>query len=233
MKGIRRALSACCFVLAGLCTTTAVQAATGSTTAGTAPVARPVAALPAALAPAPRPSHHVAPHVVRARALKPRSNRPHRATQRRSSLRRIDRSREAQAIRKVRYMRRAGQKVWCVPFARNVSGMDIHGDARTWWGQAAGSYDRSHQPEVGAVMNFRPTSGMPLGHVAVVSKVISAREILVDHANWHRDRVSIGMAVIDVSRNNDWSKVRVESRPDTFGQVYPVYGFISAPGNAG
>lgn len=30
----------------------------------------------------------------------------------------------------------------CVPFARLMSGIQIFGDARTWWGQAADSTDR-------------------------------------------------------------------------------------------
>ncbi|MFY8142871.1 MAG: CHAP domain-containing protein, partial [Caulobacter sp.] len=28
----------------------------------------------------------------------------------------------------------------CVPFARLMSGIQIFGDARTWWSQAAGKY---------------------------------------------------------------------------------------------
>jgi surface antigen len=67
---------------------------------------------------------------------------------------------------------------------------------------------------------------MPQGHVAVVSEVVSERKVLVDHANWHRNKISLGMAVIDVSKKNDWSRVRVESVPGTFGSVYPVKGFI-------
>ncbi|MGC8159731.1 hypothetical protein ACP3WZ_24715, partial [Salmonella enterica] len=30
----------------------------------------------------------------------------------------------------------------CVPFARAASGIQIYGDAWTWWGQAAGRYRR-------------------------------------------------------------------------------------------
>ena len=75
-----------------------------------------------------------------------------------------------------------------------------------------------------------------MGHVAVVSEVVSPREVMVDHANWHRNQVSLAMGVIDVSENNDWSKVRVESAPDNYGSVYPINGFIypdakSAPSN--
>ena len=28
----------------------------------------------------------------------------------------------------------------CVPYARDVTGIDIYGDAHTWWQQAAGRY---------------------------------------------------------------------------------------------
>ncbi|WP_332888528.1 CHAP domain-containing protein [Acidimangrovimonas sediminis] len=142
----------------------------------------------------------------------------------------IDPARRAEAVQDAKALRARGRRVWCVPFARTASGIDIRGNARTWWAQAAERFDRGHTPKVGAVMTFRATHTLPLGHVAVVSKVISPREILVDQANWHRNRVSLGMAVIDVSDKNDWSRVRVESTPDQFGSVYPVMGFIWSPG---
>lgn len=121
--------------------------------------------------------------------------------------------------------RRAG-RIWCVPFAREVSGINIQGNAKTWWDKAERQYAKGKQPVVGSVLNFRATSKMPLGHVAVVSKVLSARKILIDHANWRRNQVSLNMAVVDVSANNDWSAVRVELIPNTLGSVYPTYGFI-------
>ena len=55
----------------------------------------------------------------------------------------------------------------CVPFARSESGVEIRGNAKTWWAQAAGEYKRGHEPRKGAVMAFAATRGMPLGHVAV------------------------------------------------------------------
>ncbi|GAA6149819.1 hypothetical protein NBRC116586_28810 [Pseudooceanicola nitratireducens] len=130
------------------------------------------------------------------------------------------------AVVEANVKRARGIRVWCVPFARTASGVQIHGNANTWWSQAAGSYERSKTPAVGAVMAFAATRGMPMGHVAVVSKRISDREIRIDHANWHRNKVSLGMGVIDVSPNNDWSKVRVETNPGQYGQTYPVNGFI-------
>ncbi len=57
---------------------------------------------------------------------------------------------------------------------------------------AKGVYDRGAEPEVGAVMVFSGTRKLPMGHVAVVSKIVSDREILIDHANWKRNQVSLG-----------------------------------------
>lgn len=141
----------------------------------------------------------------------------------------LDPDRQAEAVKNAESLRARGGRVWCVPFARTASGIDIRGNARTWWTQAENGYERGHAPRVGAVMAFKPNHRIPLGHVAVVSKVLSPREVLVDQANWHRNRVSLGMAVMDVSAKNDWSAVRVESRPDQFGAIYPVQGFIWAP----
>ena len=117
----------------------------------------------------------------------------------------------------------------CVPYARNVTGMNIAGNATNWWSNAAGSYARGAAPETGSVLNFRSTGRMPLGHVAVVTGTVNNREIIVDHSNWvGHNVVSRGVPVIDVSDNNDWSRVRVglpHSGGD-FGSTYPTYGFI-------
>lgn len=130
------------------------------------------------------------------------------------------------AIHEAQAKRALGHRVWCVPFARTASGVQIRGNANTWWSQAAGVYERSKQPHVGAVMAFAATGGMPMGHVAVVADVLSDREIRIDHANWERNKVTLGMSVIDVSDKNDWSRVRVESNPGQYGKVYPINGFI-------
>lgn len=116
----------------------------------------------------------------------------------------------------------------CVPYARQVSGIEVTGNAWEWWQNAAGEYARGDRPEVGSVLNFRSNGRMRLGHVAVVTKVINAREVIVDHANWQSaGRISRGIAVVDVSEANNWSAVRVElGREGTFGSVYPTYGFI-------
>lgn len=138
----------------------------------------------------------------------------------------IDPARLAFAMREAESLRSRGARVWCVPFARNLSGVEIRGNARTWWKQAQGRFEVGKTPEVGAVMAFSATRSMPLGHVAVVSEVVDDRTLRIDHANWHRNKVSLGMAVIDVSDKNDWSRVRVETNPGAFGSVYPINGFI-------
>lgn len=121
----------------------------------------------------------------------------------------------------------------CVPFARSESGVEIRGNAKTWWSQAAGEYKRGHEPRKGAVMAFAATRGMPLGHVAVVKKVISDREILIDHANWspingRRGQIERNVRVVDVSDAGDWSAVRVWYAPigDLGRRANPVQGFI-------
>jgi hypothetical protein len=86
-------------------------------------------------------------------------------------------------------------------------------------------------PEPGSVLTFRSNGRMRLGHVAVVSRVINAREIEVDHANWWGPGMYGGVArnvpVVDVSENNDWTAVRVGlGRSGDFGSIYPTYGFI-------
>ncbi|MGJ8626172.1 MAG: CHAP domain-containing protein [Sulfitobacter sp.] len=138
----------------------------------------------------------------------------------------LDPERQQLALMEVQQLQSKGRRVWCVPFARNVSGVDIRGNANTWWGKAKGMYNRGSDPVVGAVMAFSATRKNPMGHVAVVSEVVSERQIKVDHANWTRNKVSLKMDVIDVSDNNDWSAVRLKSQPTAFGSVYPITGFI-------
>lgn len=121
----------------------------------------------------------------------------------------------------------------CVPFARAASGIAIYGDAWTWWDKAAGRYRRGDVPRPGAVVVFERTGRLPLGHVAVISRVIDSRVVMVTHANWSRQNGERGHAeqdvtLTDVSPGNDWSEVKVWFRDNDGlgGSVYPVYGFI-------
>jgi hypothetical protein len=125
---------------------------------------------------------------------------------------------------------RSLRRVYCVEFARLRSGIAIFGDAKTWWDHAQGQYARSLDPQPGAVMVFAGTKKMKLGHVAVVQRVVSSREIIVDHANWHRDgNIYLNAPVIDVSAANDWSEVRVFNTPvgQMGSSVYPIKGFVT------
>jgi surface antigen len=119
----------------------------------------------------------------------------------------------------------------CAPFAREVSGVSIHGNALTWWGQAAGRYQRGQEPKIGAVMAFAPTQRMRLGHVAMVSKVLNDREVLLTHANWsRRGGIERDVRAIDISAAGDWSEVKVWYAPNggLGTSSYPVHGFIYA-----
>ena len=126
----------------------------------------------------------------------------------------------------------ASAQFWqCAPFARMVSGIDIYGNAGTWWGQAAGRYDRGQSPEIGSVMVMKPHGRMRVGHVAMVSRVVSDREIKVTHANWsRRGGVERDVRVVDVSDAGDWSRVKVwYASLDDVGQTsYPTFGFVHA-----
>ena len=121
----------------------------------------------------------------------------------------------------------------CVPFARLISGIQIFGDARTWWQQAVGHYQTGYTPKAGAVLCFKPTGKMRLGHVAVVSQVLTDRIIQITHANWSmiegsRGQVEQNVTVIDVSPAGDWSLVKVWWDPsrDLGSTTYPTHGFI-------
>ena len=91
----------------------------------------------------------------------------------------------------------------CVPYARQVTGIQLFGDAHTWWDQAA------------------------------VSRVIDSRTVLLRHANWspingRRGQIENGVRAIDVSPDNDWSEVRVWFAPlQALGTTrWPINGFI-------
>ncbi len=132
----------------------------------------------------------------------------------------------------VRYAKWGGGGISCVPFARQASGIELKGNAANWWDEADGVYARGNIPEPGSVLNFRANASMRLGHVAVVSSVVSSREIEIDHANWagpgaRSGGISRNMSVIDVSPDNDWTAVRVSlGRSGEYGSIYPTYGFI-------
>lgn len=173
-------------------------------------------------APSSSPHHHVGGrhthHATHIAAAHSAPSAEHRNGHRLSSVWRGKKS----------YAHRASLHViQCVPFARAASGIALRGNANLWWDEAAGLYARGSRPEVGAVLAFRANRAMRLGHVAVVSRVINAREIEIDHAHWASNGVSRNITVIDVSPNNDWTLVRVAlGHNGSFGSVYATHGFI-------
>ena len=126
---------------------------------------------------------------------------------------------------------KADEPYWqCVTFARMFSGIQIFGDAWTWWRQAVDNFRTGDAPESGSVLVFQPHGSMTRGHVAVVSEILTDRVIRVTHANWggSRGRVEENVTVVDVSGSGDWSRVKVWYNPinDLGSSVYPTYGFV-------
>lgn len=113
----------------------------------------------------------------------------------------------------------------CVAYARELTGIRLDGNAAMWWPHAAGRYGRGQQPAVGAVLVFRPSRTMHVGHLAVVSRIVGPREILVDQANWVRGRVTKAISVVDASPQNDWTSVKVQYS-GTHGRENPTFGFV-------
>lgn len=126
----------------------------------------------------------------------------------------------------------ADSPVQCVPYAREASGIQIRGDAHTWWDSAAGRYTRGSVPRVGAVFVLANTSRMRHGHLSVVKDIINKRQIDVTHSNWGSDRDSRRviyekMRVEDLSTANDWTRVRFWNKDiNAFGLPYQGLGFI-------
>lgn len=124
------------------------------------------------------------------------------------------------------------QKEQCVPYAREASGINLYGDAHTWWNSAENKYMRGQKPMPGSVLVLAQTNRMTHGHLAVVKKIVNNRQIDVTHTNWGNDwksrrRVYESMLVEDVSPANDWSSVRFWNfEEDVFGFPYKAMGFI-------
>lgn len=120
------------------------------------------------------------------------------------------------------------QRLQCVPYARARSRIMIRGDAWTWWDSARGRYQRGQLPAAGAVLVLK-RNRKGRGHLAVVTRILNDREIVVDHANWlNHGRIHKNARVRDVSRDNDWSQVKIWYTPGRqYGKrTYSPYGFI-------
>jgi surface antigen len=119
----------------------------------------------------------------------------------------------------------------CVQYVRQVSPIEISGNAWMWWNNAKGRYNIDHRPARNSVLVFQRTKSMPAGHVAVVRDILDRRTIRIEHANWAprsgmKGRVSTEL-VEDISANNDWTSVHVMHKPSmSFGKPYATNGFI-------
>lgn len=121
-------------------------------------------------------------------------------------------------------------RLFCVEYARMRSGLAVFGDAKHWWDHAKNIYARMSRPVEEAVMVFSGSKRLRRGHVAVVTGIVSPRQIIVDQANWeNHGEIDHSTPVLDVSRDNDWSEVRVwDMHSGTFGShVYAISGFIA------
>ena len=122
-----------------------------------------------------------------------------------------------------------GRRLQCVPFVREITGIDIRGNANRWWELARGLYERSRRPEEGSILVMRGWKSDRRGHVAVVKEILDDRTIVIDHANWLNDgKIYLNAPVRDESPKNDWSRVRVWYTPgEQWGhRVYAAKGFI-------
>jgi len=120
-------------------------------------------------------------------------------------------------------------RLQCVPFARRESGVQIFGNANTWWQQARDRYETTAEPEEGSVMVLRGYATANRGHVAVVREIVSPRLIIVDHSNWlNGGEITRDVPIRDVSEAGDWSQVQVWHVPGRHwgGRTYQVQGFI-------
>jgi surface antigen len=122
----------------------------------------------------------------------------------------------------------------CAPYARELTGIALYGDAADWWDEASGHYARASTPVIGAALVFRRSARLASGHVSVVSNIVGQRQILVMQANWVPGELDEDQLVVDVSELNDWTAVRVWYPPS--GQLgahtYEAYGFILPPAAA-
>ena len=126
----------------------------------------------------------------------------------------------------------ASARIDDVAYVKSVTGMAIPGEAWSWWDGSNGRYARGHRPMPSAVLVFRQQQNLPVGHLAIVTKVLSPREVRISHADWAstwatRGRITGNVPVLDVSRTNDWTQVRLwYANSGTVDRVYDTYGFV-------
>jgi len=112
-----------------------------------------------------------------------------------------------------------------------VARVPVSGNAYRWW-MNIGLSDKERRlraPVGGAVMVIADYFGSNRAHVAVVRRIVSSREIRVDHSNFlNSGRVDLDDPVADVSPNNDWSEILVWNlQTNSWGMhVFNVVGFV-------
>ena len=124
----------------------------------------------------------------------------------------------------------------CVPYARERSGIAYLWRCRTPGGPRRPANTRAARRRIlGSVLVLTGYAGPDRAHLAVVSAMVSAREIRVDHANWLND----GAIYHRRSRGRCEPEQRLERcgsgtpRTRAWGtELYLVEGFIG-PGPAG
>jgi hypothetical protein len=126
----------------------------------------------------------------------------------------------------------ASARIDDVAYVKSVTGIAIPGEAWSWWDGSNGRYARGHRPLPSAVLVFRQQQKLPAGHLAIVTRLLSPRELRISHADWAstwatRGRITGNVPVLDVSRANDWTRVRLwYASSGTVDSVYDTYGFV-------
>ena len=121
------------------------------------------------------------------------------------------------------------RRFYCAEYVRIQKGLPVFGDAKYWWEKANSFMTGWPSLWRNSVMVFATSMRLKRGHVAVVTDIVSPREIRVDQANWqNHGEIDHSTPVLDVSPANDWTRVRVwDTRSRQFGaHVYPISGFI-------
>ena len=123
--------------------------------------------------------------------------------------------------------------IQCVPFVRELSGVNLYGNAYTWWDSAlAAGYQRGNVPIPSSVLVLKKSNRLVNGHVAMVRNVVDPEHVELTHANWGHDEatrrlVHNAMPARDVSPRHDWTSVELfNEQAGVWGQPYEAWGFI-------
>jgi len=134
------------------------------------------------------------------------------------------------AIRRSAFLQSKASAFGAYPSRARQAWCPIRGNANMV-GQSQRSLRARHKTRCRRVMAFkRPPAGTRMGHVRLVSEVVSPREIKVDTPTLgSATRSRLAMTSKTCRPANDWSDVRLESQAGSFGSVYPINGFILTP----